>query len=219
MPETVPGRRPLTSRDTKWAKGIAAALARAGVRPNVISVASVVFAAGAGACLALTPRVAPIAAIGLFVGAAAGVQLRLLCNLFDGMVAIEGGFKTKTGDIFNELPDRFADAFVLIGCGYAAAAVDGALALGWAAAVLAVTTAYVRALGASLGAGQCFIGPMAKPQRMAAVTIASLLSAVLVVKGQAPKTMALALLIIVLGAVVTVIRRTRWLAQTLNARP
>jgi phosphatidylglycerophosphate synthase len=30
----------------------------------------------------------------------------------DGMVAVEGGFRTKSGEIFNELPDRFADVFV-----------------------------------------------------------------------------------------------------------
>ena len=33
----------------------------------------------------------------LFLTAAALIQIRLLCNLFDGMVAIEGGFKTKIG--------------------------------------------------------------------------------------------------------------------------
>jgi hypothetical protein len=42
--------------------------------------------------------------------------------------------------------------------------------LGWAAALVAVFVAYVRALGASVGAGQLFLGPMAKPHRMALMT-------------------------------------------------
>ena len=38
-------RRPLKSRDTKWAKAIAGSLAHAGIRPNVISVTETMFAA------------------------------------------------------------------------------------------------------------------------------------------------------------------------------
>ena len=43
--------------------------------------------------------------------------------------------------------------------------------LGWAAAVLAVLTAYVRVLGGSLGLTQHFIGPMAKQHRMFTLTL------------------------------------------------
>src|SRR6185436_11680096 len=111
-------RRPLTSRNTRWAAAIANFLAQRGVRPNAISVAIVIFAMGAGLLLYFAGVGTPAPIPWLFVGAAVLIQLRLLCNLFDGMVAIEGGFKTKSGEIFNELPDRFADAFILIGAGY-----------------------------------------------------------------------------------------------------
>jgi phosphatidylglycerophosphate synthase len=60
-----------------------------------------------------------------------GIQLRLLCNLLDGMVAIEGGFKTKTGEIFNELPDRLSDALILIGAAYSVPTVAATHDLGW----------------------------------------------------------------------------------------
>jgi hypothetical protein len=80
-------------------------LTRSGVRPNQISVASAVFGAGAGVVLAVSEN-----SRFWFLVAAACIQARLLCNLFDGMVAVEGGFRTKSGEIFNELPDRFADA-------------------------------------------------------------------------------------------------------------
>jgi phosphatidylglycerophosphate synthase len=216
MPEALPARRPLTSRDTKWAAAVAAWLARSGIRPNTISVWSAVFGAVAGSCIGFTPRVGAGAACALFIAGAVAVQLRLLCNLFDGMVAIEGGFKTKSGDIFNELPDRFSDVFILVGCGYATGTANG-IVLGWLAAVLAVGTAYVRALGASTGVGQCFLGPMAKPHRMATVTGACLLAAVLVWFGRGIEVMALMLVIVVIGAAATVVRRTLWVTRALEA--
>lgn len=198
---------------------MAGALARAGIRPNTISIFSAVFAAGSGLCLAWTTRVDGIPAAILFLAGAVGIQLRLLCNLFDGMVAIEGGFKTKTGDIFNDLPDRFADVFVLVGCGYAAATLPGGVMLGWLASVLAVGTAYVRAFGASVGVGQCFIGPMAKQHRMAVITGASVLAAALARSAYPAQIMRVALAIVALGALITIVRRTVWIARALEARP
>ena len=56
----------------------------------------------------------------MLVLAVAGIQGRLLCNMLDGMVAIEGGRQTKSGEIFNDLPDRIADALIFICAGYAA---------------------------------------------------------------------------------------------------
>jgi hypothetical protein len=47
-------RRPIKARDTRWAASVAAWLARRGVRPNAISVASLVLAGIAGLCLAWT---------------------------------------------------------------------------------------------------------------------------------------------------------------------
>ena len=69
----------------------------------------------------------------LYFGAAAMIQLRLVCNLIDGMVAVEGGLGTKTGDVFNDLPDRLADVLLLAGAGYAAREVPHAIELGWLA--------------------------------------------------------------------------------------
>jgi phosphatidylglycerophosphate synthase len=203
-------RRPIKARETKWASKIAAYLAKAGVRPNTISVLSAGFAAGAGGCLAASAESGRVAA-------ALGIQLRLLCNLFDGMVAVEGGFRTKSGEIFNELPDRFADAFILIGAGYAASSVQYGVTLGWVAAVLAVITAYVRTLGAAAGAGQCFLGPMAKQHRMAVMTAACVLAAVGVFMNAGAQVVSVALLIVVSGTLLTIMRRTRHIIQTLEA--
>jgi len=211
-------RRPIKARDSRWAAVVAAFLARTGVKPNQISVASAVFSAGAGACLALTGLAEILFQPWLFLAAAALIQSRLLCNLFDGMVAIEGGFKTKSGEIFNELPDRFADAFIFIGAGYAATRTEWTPVLGWLCALLAVLTAYVRALGASAGASQHFCGPMAKQHRMAVMTGFCVLSALLTWCGFSGAFMGLALVVVALGCVVTVFRRVARIARELESQ-
>ena len=104
MPELETNRRPIASRSAGWAKASAAFLARTSVTPNQISAVSVVFAAVGAALLAFKPD-----AIGL-IGCAAAVQARLVCNLLDGMVAIEGGKKSSVGALYNEFPDRIADS-------------------------------------------------------------------------------------------------------------
>lgn len=210
----VPARRPLKSRDTRWAAAIARWLAAAGFRPNGISVLSVGFAALAGAALAGTGHIGRGGQAGLFVLAALGIQLRLLCNLFDGMVAVEGGFRTRSGEIYNELPDRLADIAIFVGAGYAAGSQP---VLGWAAAVAAVTTAYVRALGASAGAGQHFVGPMAKPHRMALLTVTCLILAGLALAGSGFRLMPVALWVVIVGCGVTMVRRCRRIVRGLEA--
>jgi phosphatidylglycerophosphate synthase len=60
-----------------------------------------------------------------------------------------------------------SDTAALLGLGIAA----GSPAWGLAAALAAMATAYIRALGKSAGAPSDFRGPMAKQQRMALVTL------------------------------------------------
>lgn len=212
-------RRPLRSRDTRLAKAIAGRLARVGIRPNVISMAGAVFAALAGVCLWLAGQsVRDWHWSVLLLVAACGMQLRLLCNLFDGMVAIEGGFKTEAGEIFNELPDRFSDAFIFIGAAYSVPEFAWTHELGWAAAVFTVITAYVRALGASMGAGQQFIGPMAKQQRMAAMTATCAVGAFAPIWPLLASMIPVALTLIVLGCVITIIRRCHRIAQEMELK-
>jgi CDP-diacylglycerol--glycerol-3-phosphate 3-phosphatidyltransferase len=153
-------RRPLKVRGAGWAQGLARGLARSGVSPNQISVASVAFAAAGAACM--------LAEGWWLIGAAACIQGRLLCNLFDGMVAVEHDRATPLGIVYNEFPDRIADSILLAACGYAAALPS----LGWMAALAAALTAYVRVFGASCGLGHDFRGPMAKQHRMALLTLA-----------------------------------------------
>jgi phosphatidylglycerophosphate synthase len=201
-------RRPLKSRSSGWARGLAAWLARTPVTPNQISVASVGFAA-AGAWALLMAR-APWA----LLGCAACVQLRLLCNLLDGMVAVEGGKGSPVGSLYNELPDRIADSVLIVAAGYAA----GVPWLGWSGALLAMCTAYIRTLGGALGLPQDFRGPMAKQQRMAVLTCACVLGAAEAAVWHSHHALRAAVWVIALGALLTCGTRTLALARALTAR-
>ena len=146
------------------------------------------------------------------------MQLRLLCNLFDGMVAIEGGFKTPAGELYNELPDRFSDAFIFIGAAYSEPEFVWTRELGWAAAVMAVITAYVRALGASMGASQQFIGPMAKQQRMATMTGACLIAALAPFWIPLSWSIPAGLAVVTIGSLVTICRRFRRISREVESK-
>lgn len=213
MNDTI-SRRPIQARDTRWAAATAQWLCRVGLRPNQISLLSILFGAVSGTSFVAVGLVETVELKCLcFALAAAGIQLRLLCNLFDGMVAVEGGFRTKSGELFNELPDRFSDAFIFVGSGYAFADPVWLRELAWTAAVLAVITAYVRTLGASMGAGQQFLGPMAKQHRMATMTIAAVTSAIAIFFTASSIILTAALGLIVAGTLITIGRRCRAVIQ------
>ncbi len=218
MAESKPTRRPLTSRNTKWAATLAGWLAKRRIQPNAISVMSLVFASSAGLALIGAGSVSGMWRGLLFLLAAGLIQLRLLCNLLDGMVAVEGGFKTKSGEIYNELPDRIADVMILAGAGYAQPSSPWLQTLGWMAAALAVITAYVRALGASLGTQQYFLGPMAKPHRMATLTVVCVLMAALGFVRRPIDLIQPALIIICLGCLVTIARRVVRIVRELESK-
>jgi phosphatidylglycerophosphate synthase len=171
----VPYRRSLATRDAAWSIAIARWLARRGITPNAVSLLGVAFAVAAGTALAIGPALVLMPRAAMLLIAAGCIQLRLLCNLLDGMLAVEMGLKTPTGDLFNDLPDRIADVVILVGAGYAVRDEPYGLVLGWSAAVVAMFTAYVRVLGGSLGLTQHFVGPMAKQHRMFTLALATIL--------------------------------------------
>lgn len=215
------GRRPLRSRQANIAKVCAAWLSQKQITPNQISIASLFFAGLASVCFIMLPYLSNIGEYGManyrpdlasFVvplTAAIFIQCRLLCNLFDGMVALEGGKSTPAGELFNDIPDRIADPLILVSAGYAITAVSWGDAIGWCAGLLAVMTAYIRTLSASIGAPVSFQGPMAKQHRMALITLSCILTAFEGFFGQPGYCLVLALLIIVVGCVITGFKRSR----------
>jgi phosphatidylglycerophosphate synthase len=165
---TPENRRPIRSRGARWTQATAGYLAKLGVRPNQISVASMLAAAVGAVSLVFFPQ--PWKA-GICI---CGIQLRLLCNLLDGMVAVEHQKHTPLGALYNEFPDRVSDSVLLVALGYA----SGIPWLGWLGALLAALTAYIRVFGVALGFAQDFRGPMAKQHRMAVLTLGCLFSAI-----------------------------------------
>jgi phosphatidylglycerophosphate synthase len=211
-------RRQLATRNATWAKTLARKLGLMGVRPNDVSIAGVGFAL----CACLAFCVVPIIngerrAVALLMAAAA-IQLRLLCNLLDGMLALEEGLKAKTGEIYNEMPDRVADVLVLVGAGYAVRDIPHGIELGWTAAVLALFTAYVRVLGGSLGLTQHFIGPMAKPHRMFVLTVGTVSATLEALLGAPSRAVYISLVVVAAGSVATAARRTLRLARESQER-
>ena len=202
-------RRPLRSRDWPAIRGAARMLARAGIAPNHISLASIVFAASAGGCLLAVPGTAGMERAALCWGAGLLILCRALCNLFDGLVAVEGGRGTCSGELFNDIPDRIADPLILVAAGYATTICAWMPAIGWCAGLLAVMTAYVRTLARGLGAPVDFGGPMAKPHRMAVMMAACAAAPFETAFLPAGSLFAAALALVVTGCVLTLWLRIR----------
>jgi phosphatidylglycerophosphate synthase len=196
-------RRPIKERTTAWARALAKAVAATGLTPNQISVIGVFISLASLANFYYHH----------YLAAAVCITCRLLCNMIDGMVAVEYNKKSPSGEIFNELPDRLSDTLSLLGAAYACDMVQ----LGLWASLLAVLTAYIRTLCASAGAPADFGGPMAKQQRMKLLIAAGV---VLTLRPHwdvhvLPATLAL----IVLGSAYTCWRRAHRAISHLEAQP
>ncbi len=159
-------RRPIASREWRASKLVAAWLARRNVSPNAISVAGMTSGILAGCLFAATGYARDYAAWYWLAGVLF-VQLRLVANMLDGMVAVLADHCSPVGELYNEVPDRVSDTAIFVGLGFAA---GGSVPLGFIAALAAMFTAYIRTTCVAAGASPDFRGPMAKQQRMFLVT-------------------------------------------------
>ena len=209
-------RRPLASRNTGWARKATEKLGRTAITPNQISIGSMVFAALAGLLFYLQGFTQGAANGIVLILAALFCQCRLLCNLFDGLLAVEAGRSTPDGLAWNEFPDRYADILIFVGLGYGI----GWPTLGWASACFSVLTAYTRELGNAVDTGADFSGPMAKQHRMATITVAAVVAAFVSFVAPASKyptiILGLALIVVAVGALLTSVRRTYRMVGSLN---
>jgi phosphatidylglycerophosphate synthase len=210
MTDTPVTRRPLGARNSAWARRLATLAVDKGLTPNQISRASVGFAALGLLFYSLSPFGPGVLQVLWLILAAATIQARLICNLIDGMVAVEGGQGAPDGPFWNEAPDRLSDLFLLLGAGIAA----GNPGLGMLAAALAIMTAYLRELGRAEGFPPDFSGPLAKPQRMAVLTGGTLLAVVYA----SAWTLNVTLWIIVAGTALTILSRSRRLITAMTAK-
>ncbi len=201
-------RRPLKVRSSGWSKNIASYLSKKSITPNQISVVSIVFSIFSAFFILKISSATSFEKWLFPILAALFIQMRLLCNLFDGMVALEGGKSTKSGELYNDIPDRVSDSIIFIALGYSLSTMSWSVELGYLAALFAMMTAYVRLLGSSMGAGSCFKGPMAKQHRMATLTISLILTSFESILFEQNYILFIALIIITLGSFLTIINRT-----------
>src|SRR5262245_63780123 len=85
VPSSAIDRRPIATRNRKWAQAATAWLASRNVSPNAISIAGMSACILAGVALGMT-SIADYRI--LWLVAALGAQLRLTANMLDGMVAV-----------------------------------------------------------------------------------------------------------------------------------
>ncbi|MGI8806873.1 MAG: CDP-alcohol phosphatidyltransferase family protein [Acidimicrobiales bacterium] len=146
-----------------WLKGAAAVarpLVRAGVSPNMVTVAALVVAVVA----------VPLAAIDGWVGPAAAclaVTLSGLLDSLDGAVAVQAGRTTKVGFLLDSALDRLADAAMPAALAVAAGGGATATRLAVGATAACWWLEYVRARGSLAGVGgKPLITPGERPTRI-----------------------------------------------------
>ena len=141
----------------KAAAAVARPLARAGISPNMVTVAALVVAVAA----------VPLAAVDGWIGPAAAclaVTISGLLDSLDGAVAVQAGRATKVGFLLDSALDRIADAAFPAALAVAAGGGEW-LAVGATAACWWLE--YVRARGTLAGVtGKLLITPGERPTRI-----------------------------------------------------
>jgi phosphatidylglycerophosphate synthase len=179
------------------------ALARAGLRPNDVTLGAFLLSAAQGAWLALMPGSRwPLLLLPVTL------FLRMAFNALDGMMAKEHGLATPSGAVLNELSDVVADAALYLPFALIPGVNAPLVVLVVVGAIIAEMTG---ALGPMLGAPRSYVGPFGKSDRAFAFG----LLAVLLGAGLAPglwSTLYLAALLLL--SALTVLNRARSIVAT-----
>lgn len=183
-----------------------AALTRAGITPNQVTLLAMFLSCAYGAALVFAPANAA-----LWFGLPVFLLVRMALNAIDGMLANATGNKTVLGALLNEMCDQVSDAVVYL---------PFALALGVSAplvtvvVLVALLAEFAGVLAQGVGAPRRFDGPMGKSDRAFAFGVIALLIGC----GAAPAWSNGVLWLVLLLAVLTVFNRLRQ-ALRLSAPP
>lgn len=209
-------RRPAHAREAVPIMKFAGFCSNFGITPNQLSIAGIFFSLFAGICYLMVPRYSGYEAQ-LYLLAVVFICSRALCNLSDGLIAIEYGRKTRSGEIYNDVPDRISDIFILVGASFSVQGHPWAIHIGWSAASMALITAYIRVLGRAIGAKSYFVGPMSKNGRLWLIVPASLLEIASHYFPFGFSVIYYSLWIITVGSVITCLRRLRLIINEIEA--
>lgn len=210
--EIPPSRRPVAMRSSQMLQQLARWLATRGVSANAVSLLSIGCALVAAFALVgygLHGGILPLLTAAIFIFA------RGICNLLDGLIAIENDRRSPVGAFFNEAPDRISDTLLFTALGLAWDWSWMGLSAGLSLSLLCLATAYVRALGKTLTGEDDFRGPLAKPHRVGVLIVGLLVGSLL--PSHWP-FLAVTLVILFLGTLLTIATRTCHLLNTLKAR-
>lgn len=174
-----------------------AALARAGVTPNAVTLGAMALSLAYGAALAAAPG-----KLALWLGLPVFLLLRMALNAIDGMLATATGNKTPLGALLNELCDQLSDAALYLPFALAAGIAPWLVVFVVLAALLVEFTGV---LAQAIGAPRGFEGPMGKSDRAFAFGVLALL----VGAGVAPTWCNGLLVLVLLLSALTVFNRLR----------
>lgn len=138
-------------------------LARAGVTPDMVTLAAVPVAVAGGASLLLSTSLGwllllvPLLAV-----------MRLLLNLLDGNLARRTGKIHPRGELYNEVGDRLGDIAFLAPVAFLPGAMPQIVLLGVLGGVMA---SYVGITARAAGAERIYRGVLSKPGRMALLCV------------------------------------------------
>ena len=133
------------------------ALARAGLTPNVVTVAAILGSIVVGAVVsqsATKPALLLLLPAWLFI--------RMALNAIDGMMAREFGMSTQLGAVLNELGDAISDLGLYLPLAFVYEPARWAVV---AFSIGGVLTEFSGVLGRALGASRHYEGPMGKSDR------------------------------------------------------
>lgn len=188
-----------------------ALVCRSGLPPNAITSLSVVFSVGSALAIASGSF-----AFGGFLFVLAGT-----CDFFDGRLARHRGLTSTAGAALDSVLDRYSDAFVLMGLAWFYRD-HWVLAPCLFAMLGSALVPYIRAKGEALGVVMKNVGTMQRPERIAMLGGAVVLSPLVVALNPSPDSMGdhwLVIVAIVVLAVVThitALQRLLHLLRTLD---
>lgn len=133
-------------------------LAKAGITPDMVTLAAVPVAVLGGACLLISPSAPALLLIIPLL-----VILRLVLNLIDGNMARRTGKIHPRGELYNELGDRLADIAFLAPVAFLPGASPQIVLLG---VLMGVMASYVGITARAAGGERIYRGILSKPGRM-----------------------------------------------------
>ncbi|HET6403309.1 MAG TPA: CDP-alcohol phosphatidyltransferase family protein [Candidatus Thermoplasmatota archaeon] len=160
---------------------------RLGITPDVLTIASFVFALGAAVCFAL----ADAASLWLLLVGAALVCVNAVLDGLDGRLARLTNTSSRRGDYLDHVVDRYSDAVILLGL-----ALSPLGSLEWGLFALAGTflTSYMGTQAQALGLGRNYAGWLGRADRLAILIVVPALVAVTGQVGFGPVSFIVAML-------------------------